>query len=181
MKTPHPVAILCASTKSAYHRMTGVEVYDLNRDALTFPGGMPVVAHPPCRAWSKYCDHQAKPAPGEKELGLWCCEQLRRWGGVLEQPSGSKLFKAACFPGPQEMKGDLWTIEVWQAWWGYPMMKKTWLCFCRVRRAECVVPFRLHHSGGDHRREQLMSHKQRSETVPAFAEWLVNLARLSKP
>ena len=51
MKT---VAILCASRKTAYRDIPGVEIYDEDRDARTFPGGMPVIAHPPCRRWTRY-------------------------------------------------------------------------------------------------------------------------------
>lgn len=94
------VAALCVAPRSAYHDMPGVEAYDMKRDALTFPGGMPIVAHPPCRAWSAYCAHQAKPVAGEMELGLWCADMVRKWGGVLEQPAHSRLFDAACLPKP---------------------------------------------------------------------------------
>jgi len=77
------VAVLCARANSNYVGIPGVQIYDRKRDARTFPGGMPVIAHPPCRAWSVFCAAQAKPEPGEMELGLWCVEQVRRWGGIL--------------------------------------------------------------------------------------------------
>ncbi len=166
------VAILCAARKSAYKNMKGVEVYDIDRDARTFSGGMPIVAHPPCRGWSKWLWHQAKPEPGEKELGLWCCDQLRECGGVLEQPAGSKLFFAAGFPDSQ-----IWMIEVWQAWWGYPTKKSTWLAFCGIDPATVNPPFRLHPRGRDGKVFENMSRAQRAHTTPEFAEWLVSIAR----
>jgi hypothetical protein len=49
-----PVAILYAARKTAYRDIAGVEIYDEDRDARTFPGGMPVIAHPPCRRWTRY-------------------------------------------------------------------------------------------------------------------------------
>jgi hypothetical protein len=79
MSDPRTIAVLCAQRRSVYHRMLGVDVYDIDRDARTFPG---VIAHPPCRAWSKHCAHQAKPDPGEKELGIWCAQQVKKWGGI---------------------------------------------------------------------------------------------------
>jgi len=159
--------------------MEGVEIYDRNRDARTFPGGMPVIAHPPCRSWSAYCAHQAKPEPGEKELGLWCCEQLRTWGGVLEHPAHSRLFAAADLPKPGEPERDgLWSIAVLQAYWGDTRRKATWLCFSGVEKSAIVIPFCLRASDfGDRRRWQVMSHQQRSATVPAFSAWLVEAAR----
>jgi hypothetical protein len=117
--------------------------------------------------------------PGEKELGLLCAEWLRRCGGVLEHPAHSRLFAAAGLPTPGQSDGNLWTIEVWQAWWGYPMRKATWLCFCNVPIERVRVPLILHPHGCDRRRQQLMSKHQRAATTEAFARWLVEAARES--
>ena len=173
------VAVLCAARNSVYHQMEDVDVYDLDRDARTFPGGLPVVAHPPCRAWSAYCAHQAKPEPGEKELGIWCCEQLRQHGGVLEQPAHSRLFAAAKLPIPGLRTGHLWSLAVRQSWWGHPVHKATWLCFSRINQSDVEVPLRLRDTRGDRRGWQVMSKNQRSATCPEFADWLVNIARIA--
>lgn len=177
------VSVLCAAPRSVYRDLPGVEVYDRRRDARTFAGDTPIVAHPPCRGWSAKTRHQAKPEPGEMDLGLWCVEQLRRCGGVLEQPAFSHLFAAAGLPRPGNpgewrRDGEVWSIAVWQAWWGYPMRKATWLAFCRVPYNAVQIPFRLHSRGNDRRAEQVMSRQQRSATPRDFAEWLVSLARL---
>jgi hypothetical protein len=112
------VAALCVASNSVYKGMPGVDVFDKARDVRSFAGGMPVLAHPPCRAWSAYTAHQAKPEPGEKDLGLLCAEWLRREGGVLEHPAHSRLFEAAGLPKPGKRSGDLFTVAVLQAWWG---------------------------------------------------------------
>ena len=44
------VAVLFARADSIYKTLPGCDVYDIKRDARTWPGGCPVVAHPPCRA-----------------------------------------------------------------------------------------------------------------------------------
>jgi hypothetical protein len=172
------VAVLCAATNSVYQSLENVEVYDRRRDARTFAGGMPVIAHPPCRSWSAFCAHQAKPEPGEKELGLWCVEQVREWGGILEQPAHSRLFDAASLPKPGwEARADSWSLEVWQAWWGYPQKKATWLYFSKISPLEVLYPLRLHPQGGDKRTWQVMSKNMRSRTILPFAEWLIATAR----
>jgi len=174
------VAILCTARKTVYKSLPDCDVYDIDRDARTFPGGMPIVAHPPCRSWSAHLRHQAKPSPGERELGIWCCDQLRECGGVLEQPARSHLFRAAGLPHPGESnRGDLFTIEVWQAWWGYPMRKATWLCFVGVEMDLIQCPLRLHPRGGDWEVNRRLSTRMRSETTIEFAVWLVGLARKS--
>ena len=176
------VAALCVAPNSVYKTMAGVEAYDMARDVRTFAGGMPVVAHPPCRAWSAYTAHQAKPLPGEKELGLLCVEHLKREGGVLEHPAHSRLFAEAGLPMPGKRRGDLFTVPVLQAWWGYPMRKETWLCFSMVDVKLLEYPYTEHDSRaglGDRRRQQLMSKHQRAATHPSMAVWLVNAARMA--
>ena len=173
------VAVLCASKNSAYHGMPGVEVYDADRNAMTFSGGMRIIAHPPCRSWSAFCRHQAKPNDGERDLGLWCASKLRECGGVLEQPAFSHLWKAANLPMPGETSpiGCLWSTEVWQSWFGYQNKKRTWLCFSNIPRSAVNYPLTLAIQGGDKRRWQLMGAKQRSHTTKEFAEWLVKTVR----
>lgn len=177
-----PVAVLCCKSTSDYKKMEGVECYDIGRDVRTFQGGMSVVAHPPCRSWSAFCAHQAKPEPGEKELGPLCVEWLRKCGGVLEHPAHSRLWKACGLPKPNETAGDLWTIGVWQSWWGYPLtIKRTWLCFCGVSKNALRLPLRLRGEGGDKRLWSAGSTAWRDRTTTEFAEWLVAAARMAWP
>lgn len=176
------IAVLCAATNSIYKTLPGLEVYDIKRDARTFQGGMPVVAHPPCRGWSAYCSHQAHATEEEKQLGVWCAEQVRQWGGVLEQPAHSRLFQAAGLPLPgQSSPCGGFTLDIEQAWWGYPMKKRTWLFFAGIAQFDLAVPYRPHDSRsgeGDRRRQQRMSKNQRAATYPALAKWLVAAARM---
>lgn len=177
------VAALCVASNSPYHALRDVEAFDKARDARTFTGGMPVVAHPPCRTWSVFTKHQAKAPPGEKELGLICAEHLKREGGVLEHPAHSELFEAAGLPMPGKRIGDLFTIAIHQAAFGYPMRKATWLCMCGVDVLELELPFVVHdpRAGlGDRRRQQIMSRQQRSATRPELARFLVDVARSSE-
>jgi len=171
------VAVLCCAKNSVYKKIPGIDCYDISRDCRTFTGSYPVIAHPPCRSWSAFTSHQAKPLPGEKELGLWCADKLKENGGVLEHPGHSRLFAAAGLPRPGCKNGELETIAVWQAWWGYPMKKNTWLCFSKIDPNCLQVPFRLHDQGRDRRRQQLMSKHQRAATCMEFALWLVDAAR----
>jgi hypothetical protein len=174
------VSILCAAPNSVYWDMSGLDVYDMSRDARTFKGDTPVVAHPPCRAWSAFCGHQAKPLPGEKELGIWCCDQVIACGGILEQPAHSRLFSAGQLPLPNGSSDDmLWSAEVWQAWWGFPFKKATWLCFSGISRRTVEFPLRLHDPRGDRQRWNTKSKHQRAATCREFAEWLVTYARVA--
>jgi len=44
------ISVLFARSDSNYKTLPGVDVWDAERDARTWPGGNPVVAHPPGRA-----------------------------------------------------------------------------------------------------------------------------------
>lgn len=121
------VAVLFARSDSVYKRLRGCDVWDIDRDARKWGGGAPVVAHPPCRAWGRLA-HMAKPRPDEKDLALWAVAQVRRFGGVLEHPRGSALWRAAGLPIPGERDGfGGWTLSLNQHWFGHKAEKATWL------------------------------------------------------
>lgn len=174
------VAALCVHPNTVYRELLDVDCYDQKRDCRNYKGGMPIVAHPPCRAWSAYCRHQAKPERGERWLAPWCVIQLKRNGGVLEHPAFSKLWDFMRLPKPGEGERDgFWSMAVDQAWWGDTRKKKTWLLFCGVSpQGLPEVPYVLRNDGGDYRRWQLMSKRQRAATSRQMAEWLVEVARL---
>lgn len=86
------VPVLFARRNSVY-RVLGCDVYDADRDALTWPGGRPGIFHPPCRAWGQL-RHFAKPRDGETELAIWSIRMARQFGGVVEHPINSRLWRA---------------------------------------------------------------------------------------
>jgi hypothetical protein len=122
-------AALFVRSDSVYKTFPGVDAFDGRlRDARNFKGGVPVVAHPPCRAWS--CLKKfAKPRPGERLLAVWAVVKVRQNGGVLEHPQGSELWKTLKLPkagdGQDQFGG--WTLEVDQFHWGHKARKRTWL------------------------------------------------------
>ena len=64
------IAILFARDDSRYKDFNVYDVYDIHRDARTFCKKMPVIAHPPCRAWGML-SHMANPREGEKTISLF--------------------------------------------------------------------------------------------------------------
>lgn len=174
------VSVLCTSHKTPYKHLVNVHVFDRRTDARTYTGGEPVVAHPPCRSWSVYTRHQSTPAKGEKALGVWCAEQVRMNGGILEQPAHSKLWQAACLPMPGRVDDPLsWSMEVCQEWWGCPMIKRTWLYFAGIKPKQVHMPFTLHMIHRNQSTWANLTPHQRSATPTRLAEWLVALARAS--
>jgi len=174
------IAALCVGRKSIYKSIEGVDAYDIDRDARTFAGGMPIVGHPPCRAWSAFCRHQAKPMEGEKDLAVFVVDKLRECGGVLEHPAWSMLWDELELPKPGEPERyGLWSMAVNQSWFGDSRIKRTWLLFSGIEPSAVEVPFALNPIGNCRNQWNTMSKDKRASTPVAFATWLVNLARLS--
>jgi hypothetical protein len=189
------VAVLFARADSIYKTMPECDVYDIERDARTWPGGIPVVAHPPCRAWGRLRKF-AKPRPDEKELAIFAVDQVRRFGGVLEHPSGSSLWSAAGLPAPgQHDSFDGWTLPIFQSWFGHRAEKSTLLYIVGCRPADLPeMPMILgdasHIVTGSGRRKDggrlqkgdrgwrpEISKHEREHTPAILAAWLVELAK----
>ena len=79
--------------------------------------------------------HMANPRPDEKQLAYFALAQVRLNGGVLEHPAGSRLWKEAPLPMPNEFFDEFggFTIEVDQFDFGHVAHKKTKLYICGIK------------------------------------------------
>ena len=185
------VAVLFARADSVYKTLPGCDVYDMDRDARTYDGPFPVVAHPPCRAWGRL-SHMAKPRPDEKDLARWAVAQVRDWGGVLEHPKGSALWADQGLPAPGSGRDEFggWTLPVFQMWWGHRAEKATYFYIVGCDPAELPpIPFVMGtatHTIASSKKRQHRDHPlfrpevskaEREHTPPQLAAWLVELAR----
>lgn len=182
------VAVLFARRDSVYKSIPDCDVYDADRNALTWAGGSPIVAHPPCRAWGSLRQF-AKPSPGEMDLAVFAVEQVRKNGGVLEHPIRSLLWPTMNLPRPglvDEFGG--WTLPVLQFWFGHKADKATYLYIvgCRPDRLPSM-PFKFGYAshvvatGKKGMRRPEISKAEREHTPRLLAEWLIELARRSSP
>jgi hypothetical protein len=122
------IPILFARTDSIYFDIPGCDVYDHQRDALTFNGHLPVIAHPPCRSWGRLRQFSKAPET-EKHLAIFAIKTIQSNGGVLEHPAYSSLWQYMNLPQPgtgQDQYGG-WTLPINQYCFGHLAEKKTWL------------------------------------------------------
>lgn len=165
--------------------------YDETRDARTYDGPWPVVAHPPCGPWSSL---RSLSKETTKDCAPHALDMVRRYGGVLEHPRGSTFFDFAGLPKPGQLPDSFggMTFEVSQCDWGHPARKRTWLYVVGLRELPPSAPPAREPthwcSGGGTGRGKtppgikVCSAQQRRRTPPAFARWLLELAaRCSVP
>jgi hypothetical protein len=177
------VAALYVDPRGPYPKLLGPEFcWDEARDARKYGGPWPVVAHPPCGPWGRLkhlCTKQ------DKSLAPLAVAQVRRWGGVLEHPLGSGLFREI-LPRPGELP-DAWggrSYRVRQVDFGHGCIKPTILYCVRCVPGPTPAPREPTHRmtngpRGPSARTDLIraSAEMRRRTPPLLAEWLVSLAR----
>lgn len=183
------VAALYVDSRGPYPIMSNVDAWDETRDARKYSGPYPVIAHPPCGAWGSlsHLSHGA-----HADCGPIAVDQVRAWGGVLEQPARSKLWAHCGLPRPWSANSSGFAVEVEQVAWGHVARKKTWLYFVGVHWATVVNSIRVGGtpthwcSGGGTKRGRVpagikaCSPEQRRRTPIAFAHWLVSHAESAR-
>jgi len=180
------VSILFTRKDSIYKTM-GLDCWDIERNALNWSGGNPIVAHPPCRAWGQL-SHFAKPREGEKELAIYSINQIRKYGGVLEHPRASKLWKEMNLPtGSQVDEFGGYTLCINQSWFGHRAEKKTLLYICGCPKndlpempikfdlVQCVITSSKRKGDPGYKPE--VSAYEREATPVDLAKWLVEVAQ----
>lgn len=185
------ITVLFARKDSIYKSL-GCDVWDIDRDARKWEGTEPIIAHPPCRAWGKLKGF-AKPRDGEKELAILSVKWIRSFGGVLEHPSGSDLWKEIPLPFPGLI--DEWggySICIDQFQFGHKARKKTLLYIVGMPIDQLpIIPMNMnavtHYVGfpkswkGKSRYGMKeITKKEREATPEALAKWLIEICEKIK-
>lgn len=188
------IAVLFARSDSIYKSIPECDVWDAERDAMTWPGGCHVVAHPPCKRWSKIngvvlsrYKHKADEFAWGNDGGTFAfaLDAVRKNGGVLEHPADSRAFFHFDLPrigrGPDQYGG--WSCEIRQCDWGHRAEKRTWIYIVGIHPDELpTIPPRREATAlvvrmPECRSLELIGKEEREHTPPKFAFWLVEIAR----
>jgi hypothetical protein len=134
------VAALYVGKNSMYYTLRGVDCWDEIRDARRYSGPDPCVCHPPCRLWGRLRGLSTAPLE-ELALGVHALETAMRYGGVVEHPAGSMLFRdwASALLNEQT-----YIIQVHARWFGAPYEALTELFISGIKKEHLPpIHFRL--------------------------------------
>lgn len=189
------VAALFVETNGSYYGLPDVDPWDITRDARKYDGPHPVVAHPPCQLWVNFAALNFKRYGGEhnrpgNDGGCFASAlaSVRKWGGVLEHPAGSKAWAAFDLVQPsgigwKQAGPAQWVCEVWQSAYGHKARKRTWL-FSKAWPKPVDLnwdrPTGTHQVGWFDRIKPTLSKREAIATPPAFREALLDIARRSR-
>ncbi len=113
--------------KNSIYESLNCDCYDIARSAYSYHGSIPVIAHPPCRLWSRLRSFSTADQC-EKITAIFAVKTIQQIGGVLEHPMGSSLWKFMDLPMPGCYdKFGGFSICVNQSWFGHPCRKSTML------------------------------------------------------
>lgn len=206
-RVPFIVAALYVQNGGCYDNIFGVELWDEARDARTYAGPHPVVAHPPCERWGRYWSGGPSARVRRQKGDDGGCfaaalAAVRTWGGVLEHPEASHAWRAHELLAPPRNGGWVaagdgigWTCCVEQGHYGHRARKATWLYAARVttlpslrwgRSPASILLDAGFHSAEERRRAvktglcQRMGHRERAATPTPFRDLLLAIARTTR-
>lgn len=176
------IPVLFTLPGSNYKKYNFTDCYDESRNALTYTGDQAIIAHPPCRLWGRL-SHLSTAPQVERLLAMWAVQKIRTNGGILEHPSGSRLFSKMRIPldGTPDQTGGF-VISINQHWFGFKAKKRTYLYVVGCTRAQIpqlTLSFdAITHSISSSRNYLELDKSKFSETVPKLCEWLFEVQRI---
>lgn len=191
------IAALFVATGGCYFGLPHVDPWDEARDARKYDGPHAVVAHPPCSRWGCFAESAFGKPTGVLGDDGGCfraaLSAVRRWGGVIEHPRGSRAWAAFGLKHPREKGGwsvadgvGGFTCRVDQKHYGHRSAKPTWLYAFGVPTLPALEWSRAMRSRSiakpeDHRRMENsdyahLGRRERAATPLAFRNLLLSIA-----
>jgi len=191
------VAALYVLEDGPYSNLPGVDVWGITKDARTYNGPHPVVAHPPCERWGRFAKINYARWGGEhnrpgNDAGCFASalNSVRNFNGVLEHPASSYAWAAHGLAPPGKFAwlycgNDEWVCEVWQSVYGHSCNKKTWLFYCGDNKPQELDwstqqgthQIGFHDQRGKAKNRPTLSGKKASATPAKFRDLLISIAR----
>lgn len=172
------IKVYFVANRSNYKKVNGFDCYDEKRNALLFPPVEPAIYHPPCRLFSKLRCFSNAPV-SEKWCAYWAMYFVRVYGGVVEHPFDSQIWKIHGISQVNVVDefGGFWLV-VDQHWFGFPTRKRTGLYIVGILPKNVPrLNLKLYQPS---RKFENLSPKQRSESTFEFIDFLKKIILLIK-
>jgi hypothetical protein len=134
------IAALFVDSDGCYIDVPGVDAWPVERDARNYAGDNPIIAHPPCKLWTKLARVNFARYGGEHNRPgndggcfAFALATVEKCGGVIEHPATSYAWRDHGLDVPHirgwvpSRKG--YVCEVWQSAYGHRASKATWLYY----------------------------------------------------
>lgn len=178
------ISILYIEKNSNYNVLKNSDLWDEKRNALLFSGKNVIIAHPPCRLWSRL---RSFSTAGKCEMlcGINSILLARSNGGIVENPFPSKLWDVMQVGTP--LKPDKYggyLVKINMSDFGFPARKPTALYICGIDYKDLPAPplnfnridFTISSSKGSKKKE--LKKNSRSTTTFQLIKYLLKVAYL---
>jgi len=188
-------AVVLFVMRDSIYKSMGMDCYDQERDAMTYCGADPVIAHPPCQLWGKMAKVNFIRWGGEHNRPgndggcfRFAVDTVNRCGGVLEHPAETYAWPAHHLQRPPRsgwaQSGKGWVCEVWQSAYGHKANKRTWLYYVGRnapadplwQRVVGTHQIGFHDQRGKAKNKPTLSKREANATPVDFANYLIDLA-----
>lgn len=170
------IKVFFVANRSNYKKVPGFDCYDQKKNALLHPPTEASLYHPPCRLFSKLRYFSTAPE-SEKYCALWSMYFVRVYGGIVEHPYDSLLWKMHNINQVNVVDefGGFWLV-VDQHWFGFPTRKRTGLYIVGIKPNQVPrLNLKLYQPT---RKFENLSPTQRSSTPPDFINFLKEIILL---
>jgi len=157
------------TNKFSIYDILNCNTYNEDRNALTFSKNIPAIYHPPCRLFSRLKTF-SKADKSEKELAFWSIEKVNKYGGLIEHPLGSSLFKESGI----KLNDDNHII-IKLSNFGFEAEKKTIIYFNGIEKNE--LPLLPYNNRPVKKTIPQLSYKKRANTPFCCAIYLIELIK----
>lgn len=130
------IPVLFVSNPTYYSDYDCFDLFDITRDAFSCRSRSPLIAHPPCRLFSRLRSFSTAPIR-ERLCAYYSISKVRQFGGIVEHPRSSLLWHTSnCnLDGSVDSYGGF-LRSVNLSWFGFPAEKKTMLYFVGISPAD---------------------------------------------
>lgn len=169
------IPVLFTNVISNYNNDNRFEPYNINNDAMNFNDNRPLIAHPPCRLWSKLKGLSTAPQH-ERGLAYHALYLVYKNGGILEHPYPSDLWNQTGLLTTKLKKNHI-LLKINQGNFGLEIRKPT-LLFINGLTHNQLPDYPFMENPKIYQKIENLKKDKRSETPPQLIEFFYSIMQI---